>query len=1543
MNTTLLSSPKYFGQFGSIKKITFSSSITDPGNRSQATTTARVEYCSPQDADAAANALNRASLDNKPLKASKATVKMCPHFLTGHDCPNNDCIDMHSFPDSFNYSSPTSNRTSPHQYSSTNVPFQAESYQYSYQTPHEPQRNDNHSRHPDLMSMQRNPPFMTSFDTMQAPFNSISSPSTNHEPTQPQFHTTHQQQDIHSTSNIPVVANLLTRRSSVSSISLGSHHKVKDSGDDPPVTLQRTASDSSLHTLKQQLGYNTLEPSGSSTTPLPDSAMEYAPHHHPDLDSGSNSDSSIDENWLPSALPKQSRKKKSFEKPEDHSPTQYPSEPNSAIPFTSQNLPPQLPKSPQQFPFSLSQITTPSPTGFPLYPKNDSPSQHPEANFVSNSSVSPSLLPSHTPRSHSATSFSHKSSEHVELAPNHIESHKFHQPPQHQVFMRTPSKEANLKSSFHYSDQSTNPHHQKQSFSPSQPAFSPTPSTVSDSNTNGPASSDDDSTITFGLKERSLSVTPSSDSRRPTEQEQSLTLLSPPQPFNGDVTPPLSSMANHPSLRENSVLQNPSHNQFQYHPSGTSKAGSTINLGKLPLALYPFPTQYTPGSDAGGIIGIQPIPTQPHSAHHSSSSNSSMKDDEKDERILSPSLTSRPTQKTPPISAHSPKRSLIHKAPLQPILPNPQKDQGPLLDSPTAQRKGLGSYGDKPKNSPTINSQSASTQKPLLSLPITSSRYGAPKTHQGLSTSSTKTTPLLPLPNRPQPSPPLKSTSGITPPEKRAPLEEQKKTNETIDEERLERERAEAEAQRLLEQKLREEEEKKREEMRQREAEEEIRKEKERKKREQKERKLEKLAELEREKERERDRQKLAKIEKKRQKRHQKIQEKQAEKQAKKQNEPPHSATSQSLQSESSKTQHSEETSPTKLENVESETSTGPSQLLFQSRSTQPEFSLLARIEEANFVRGEPNFLQSDPLSTLNNEEFPSSEQSPVHLGKSSTNNIFTIANDPSTIRTHPNTDLNDPHWAEIMEKTRRAALRKIEQSKIRSQNDTAYDQTTATATQALDKSEPTQIVNNLMQMIKEHRSDHIIQESPLTGAMMDTGRLPTSVEMMTEDPTAHFRNEEVVALHDEEFEETIRRIEEMLEMQTRKSQGYYSTQKMDSATLADWMNSPELLTETPGDLSLEQQPSPSSVPEPKPLSRKARRQMQREQEDQKEKAKEIMNEAHQPHPNPHDIPTIPPPLPPTAPPNFTRSHSVEQSSKQHLSSNHPFPHGIISPTIQAPSVSPPPPPPPPQSKQAQKSDLPPPLKVSPKPEAKKDSKKKKNKKKGDSLDHLLRNLSTTETQSTEGYDPTDPQIAAMLTDVSFHFPDPSMTCIVMNSGVYSEEDSCIYPIAAPDEKQADVALRRLLLTKKEAGETEPNFSRAQAELDSIFTQPTYSPQNRLYTANHYLPNVSFGYGMTKLQYPLFEIEQQYMNEFMSTMWLSDGIEERQRDFNPDILSSINWGQSDPFSSPPAVFRLFHPTDTRLTPTSQRDGDQSQRRGRQSQNPMEGPQTPSEE
>jgi CCR4-NOT transcription complex subunit 4 len=99
-NKELLGKYDYFGQYGQILKIIVNKHKAYYGeNQKKPSYSAYISYSSPSEAASAILAIDSVTVDDSLIRASFGTTKYCTFFLKNLDCPNKECLYMHSLAD----------------------------------------------------------------------------------------------------------------------------------------------------------------------------------------------------------------------------------------------------------------------------------------------------------------------------------------------------------------------------------------------------------------------------------------------------------------------------------------------------------------------------------------------------------------------------------------------------------------------------------------------------------------------------------------------------------------------------------------------------------------------------------------------------------------------------------------------------------------------------------------------------------------------------------------------------------------------------------------------------------------------------------------------------------------------------------------------------------------------------------------------------------------------------------------------------------------------------------------------------------------------------------------------------------------------------------------------------------------------------------------------------------------------------------------------------------------------------------------------------
>lgn len=99
-NKELLGKNDYFGQYGQIVKIIVNKhKAYYADNQKKPSYSAYISYSSPSEAASAILAIDSVTVDESLIRASFGTTKYCTFFLKNLDCPNKECLYMHSLAD----------------------------------------------------------------------------------------------------------------------------------------------------------------------------------------------------------------------------------------------------------------------------------------------------------------------------------------------------------------------------------------------------------------------------------------------------------------------------------------------------------------------------------------------------------------------------------------------------------------------------------------------------------------------------------------------------------------------------------------------------------------------------------------------------------------------------------------------------------------------------------------------------------------------------------------------------------------------------------------------------------------------------------------------------------------------------------------------------------------------------------------------------------------------------------------------------------------------------------------------------------------------------------------------------------------------------------------------------------------------------------------------------------------------------------------------------------------------------------------------------
>ena len=91
---------EYFGQYGSILKVVVNKNKAyNPEGHNGPSYSAYISYTTAQEASIAILSIDNIEADYHVLRASFGTTKYCTFFLKNLDCPNKDCLYLHSMAD----------------------------------------------------------------------------------------------------------------------------------------------------------------------------------------------------------------------------------------------------------------------------------------------------------------------------------------------------------------------------------------------------------------------------------------------------------------------------------------------------------------------------------------------------------------------------------------------------------------------------------------------------------------------------------------------------------------------------------------------------------------------------------------------------------------------------------------------------------------------------------------------------------------------------------------------------------------------------------------------------------------------------------------------------------------------------------------------------------------------------------------------------------------------------------------------------------------------------------------------------------------------------------------------------------------------------------------------------------------------------------------------------------------------------------------------------------------------------------------------------
>lgn len=91
---------EYFGQYGQTLKIVVNKTKAyNPNGPNGPSFSAYISYNTAQEASIAILAIDNIEVDDHILRASYGTTKYCTFFLKNCDCPNKDCLYLHSLAD----------------------------------------------------------------------------------------------------------------------------------------------------------------------------------------------------------------------------------------------------------------------------------------------------------------------------------------------------------------------------------------------------------------------------------------------------------------------------------------------------------------------------------------------------------------------------------------------------------------------------------------------------------------------------------------------------------------------------------------------------------------------------------------------------------------------------------------------------------------------------------------------------------------------------------------------------------------------------------------------------------------------------------------------------------------------------------------------------------------------------------------------------------------------------------------------------------------------------------------------------------------------------------------------------------------------------------------------------------------------------------------------------------------------------------------------------------------------------------------------------
>lgn len=96
-NKNILSSWKFFGQYGKIVKIVVNKNGYNQNYQNETTYSAYVSYSSQEEASLALLAIDNCIVDGHVIRGSFGTTKYCTFFLKGVECVNKECLYLHEW------------------------------------------------------------------------------------------------------------------------------------------------------------------------------------------------------------------------------------------------------------------------------------------------------------------------------------------------------------------------------------------------------------------------------------------------------------------------------------------------------------------------------------------------------------------------------------------------------------------------------------------------------------------------------------------------------------------------------------------------------------------------------------------------------------------------------------------------------------------------------------------------------------------------------------------------------------------------------------------------------------------------------------------------------------------------------------------------------------------------------------------------------------------------------------------------------------------------------------------------------------------------------------------------------------------------------------------------------------------------------------------------------------------------------------------------------------------------------------------------------